>query len=157
MAKQQSETMQILTLQNVRHEELMKTHFETFIKMKDKESVGTYMKDFLRCSAYLGYANFDIEKLTQVLRRIYHTPEEVDVSELLDYLVLLALSRKYYKEFDEKSIAFIDASLEYIENKFNGFEHLDVKVPNEVTGEMETMTLKYYKNFTTENRIYQKV
>lgn len=40
----------------------MESHFDTFIKMKDKESVANYLKEYLHYAAYLGYEKFDIEK-----------------------------------------------------------------------------------------------
>jgi hypothetical protein len=46
------------------HPTLMKTHFETFIKLKDKDSVAGFMKDFIQYSAYLGFTDFDIHKFT---------------------------------------------------------------------------------------------
>lgn len=46
------------------HPELLETHFDTFIKMKDKESVSNYLKDYLHYCAYLGFSKFDVEKCT---------------------------------------------------------------------------------------------
>lgn len=42
----------------------MEIHFDTFIKMKDKEKVAEYLKEYLNSCAYLGYANVDMSKLT---------------------------------------------------------------------------------------------
>lgn len=43
LAKQQSETLHILTRKNVLHPELMEMHLETFLKMKDRERVAEYL------------------------------------------------------------------------------------------------------------------
>ena len=102
--------------------------------MKDKERVAEYLGTFLHCCAYLGYSNFDVHKLTQVFRRIYKKPEAVDMRTLLDYFVVLALSKSYYKDFDEKSVQFVEAGITLIEKRFTGQETLETKVVNEVSG-----------------------
>ena len=75
LVKQQSETLNILTKKNILHPELIDAHFETFSKMKDKEKVAEYLKGFLHSCSYLGHASFDMQKLTQIFRRIYKTPD----------------------------------------------------------------------------------
>lgn len=60
LPQDQSETLQILTNKNVLLPELIEAHFETFIKMRDKDSVAKYMKHFLHSCAYLGYSNIDM-------------------------------------------------------------------------------------------------
>ena len=74
LVNEQSETLNILTHKNVLHPELIQTHFDTFTKMKDKVKVASYIKQFLASCSYLGFSDFDIEKLTQIIRRIYKTP-----------------------------------------------------------------------------------
>ena len=71
----------------------------------------------MESAAFFGYTNdVNIEQLTQVFRRIYRTPSECDIEELLNFLVVLAISKSYYQDFDEKSKVFIDQALDYIEN-----------------------------------------
>ena len=71
----------------------------------------------MESAAFFGYTNdVNVEQLTQVFRRIYRTPSECDIEELLNYLVVLAISKSYYQDFDEKSKVFIDQALDYIEN-----------------------------------------
>lgn len=77
LPKQQQEILSILTQQNILHPELLQTHYETFIKMKDKDSVKSYLKEFLYFSAYLGFHDYDVQKLVQVFRRIHRSPSEV--------------------------------------------------------------------------------
>jgi hypothetical protein len=81
----------------------------------------------------------------------------VDTSQLLDYLVCLALSGSYYKEFDEKSKDFIEKSLELIDKKFTGIETISLETENEISGEKENIDLSYYKSFPTENKVYHKL
>ena len=70
--------MKILTNKNIIHPELIKKHFDTFIKMNDKELVKVIMKDFCQICAYIGfYDGIDVEKLAVIFRRIFKTPEEV--------------------------------------------------------------------------------
>ena len=71
----------------------------------------------MESAAFFGYTNdVNVEQLTQVFRRIYRTPSECDIEELLNFLVVLAISKSYYQDFDEKSKVFIDQALDYIEN-----------------------------------------
>jgi hypothetical protein len=60
----QAEVLSILTHKNILPETLMERHFDTFIKMKDKEKVGMYIKSLLESSAYLGFSKIDMQKLT---------------------------------------------------------------------------------------------
>ncbi len=58
----------------------MQSHFDTFMRMKDRERVAEYLKQYLHSAAVLGYTNMnaaDMQKLTQLFRRLYKTPEEV--------------------------------------------------------------------------------
>lgn len=44
------------------HPELMNLHLDTFIRMRDKDKVAQYMKQFLESCAYFGYTkNVNIE------------------------------------------------------------------------------------------------
>ena len=71
----------------------------------------------MESAAFFGYTNdVNVEQLTQVFRRIYRTPSECDIEELLNFLVVLAISKSYYQDFDEKSKVFVDQALDYIEN-----------------------------------------
>jgi hypothetical protein len=52
------------------------------------------------------------------------------IKHLLNYMVSLALSNAYYKEFDEKSVEFVESSLNLIEQRFTGNEFLEVAIPD---------------------------
>ena len=95
------------------HPELMEMHLETFMKMKDRERVAEYLQEYLHSAAFLGYLHLsasDTHRLTQLFRRLYKTPEQVpSTSQLLDFLVVLALSKNaYYPDFDAKSVEFVE-------------------------------------------------
>ena len=81
------------------HPALIKQHFETFSKMTDRGQVKIILKDFIKTCAYVGYTDgYDMSKLTQIFRRIYKKPQDVDdISTLLDFSILLALSNSPYK------------------------------------------------------------
>ena len=67
LAKQQSETLHILTRKNVLHPELLEAHLETFMKMKDRDRVSEYLKEYLQSAAYLGHttvSNADMQRIT---------------------------------------------------------------------------------------------
>jgi len=122
MPKQQQEVITILAQQNILHPELMRQHFDTFIKLKDKEAVAEYMTSFISHAAYLGFLDFDIVKFSQVFRRVFPTPNQVpQVSMLLDWHLVCALSDTNIYNWDEKSVTYFEISLNYIESKFSGF------------------------------------
>ena len=71
----------------------------------------------MESAAYFGYTNnVNIEQITQVFRRIHKSPSECNMDELLNFLVVLAISNTYYGDFDEKSKLFIDSALDFVEN-----------------------------------------
>jgi hypothetical protein len=108
------------------HPKLMINHFETFIKMTDKENVKRILKDFLSTNAYVGFTQgFDIQKLTQTMRRIYKSPGEIEeISTVLDFCLILALSNSAFEEFDSKSKTFVEECLQHIDNYYQGFKSL---------------------------------
>lgn len=113
---------------------------ETFMKMKDRERVAEYLSEFLHSCAVLGYTDLkptDVHKLTQLFRRLYKTPEQVPhISQLLDYFIVLALSNNvYFKDFDDKSVEFVEAGISLIEKRFTGSECLEVPLVDPLTGE----------------------
>jgi hypothetical protein len=101
--------------------------------MKDRDRVTQYLKEYLNSAAVLGYTELsssDMQRVTQLFRRLYKTPESVpDINQLLDYFIVLALTKDaYYKDFDEKSVEFVDSSILLIEKRFTGSETLEVPV-----------------------------
>jgi hypothetical protein len=171
LVKQQSETLHILTRKNVLHPELLEAHLETFMKMKDRERVAEYLQEFLHSCAVLGYTELkpaDVHKITQLFRRLYKTPEQVPkISQLLDYFIVLALSNNvYFKDFDDKSVEFVEAGISLIEKRFTGSECLEVPLVDPLTGEkvlnaesdeQEKVKLSYFKSIPSQSKIYNKV
>lgn len=63
------------------------------------------------------------------MRRIYKTPEEIpNITMLLDYFIVLALSDVYYKDFDAKSVDYLNNCLNFLEKKYNGYETATIEV-----------------------------
>jgi len=89
---------------------MLENYFDAFLRMTDKNMVKTIMKDFLKTCSYIGYSTgLDAQKLTQTMRRIYKSPADMgDISQLLDFCVILAISNSSYEEFDSKSKAFVE-------------------------------------------------
>ena len=85
--------LSVLRKQNVLHPDLLKVHFDMFVKMSDKEMVAQYLKQCIQSCANFGYTSgINIQLMTTMLRRIYKRPEDVEMSQLLDFLVMLAIS-----------------------------------------------------------------
>jgi hypothetical protein len=56
----------------------MTNHLDTIMKMKDRERVMGYLEEYLHGVAYLGYSGIsagDMQRVTQLFRRLYKTPE----------------------------------------------------------------------------------
>jgi hypothetical protein len=49
-----------------------------------------------------------------------------DEETIINYLITLALSEDYYRDFDDKSIAFVDECISLVERKYTGIETLEV-------------------------------
>lgn len=83
------------------------------------------MTNFLESVAYVGYTeNVSMEQITQVLRRIYKEPENLGKEQLLNYLVVLAVSNSRYSDFDVKSKDFVERALDQIEREFTGTKQI---------------------------------
>lgn len=144
----------------------MQNHLDTFMRMKDRDRVTQYLKEYLNSAAVLGYTELsssDMQRVTQLFRRLYKTPESVpDINQLLDYFIVLALTKDaYYKDFDEKSVEFVDSSILLIEKRFTGSETLEVPVPGQDTDtpadDLEKVKLSYFKSIPSNSKVYNKV
>ncbi len=123
----------------------MARHFATFMKMKDKKNVQLYLQAFVKTCSRLGFTDFDLAKLTAVLRRIHKDPSQVPLPVLIDYLLVLALSPG--TDIDPKSEKWVEAALDLVEDAFSGLE----------TRTVNGQALNYFKSFSTEEKIYNKV
>ena len=63
---------------------------------------------------------------------MYKEPEDVDENLLLDYMIVLAVSGRYYGDFDPKSQKFIEKSLDLIEQRFTGTDHVKADRHNKI-------------------------
>ena len=55
-----------------------------------------------------------------MFRRLYKTPDETEISQLLDFFVCMAISNPDLDDFEDKSRQFIEDSLNLIESMFTG-------------------------------------
>ena len=56
-----------------------------------------------------------MKQVVQVYRRIHKNPVDVPIDELLNFLVMLAISNTYYKDFDDKSRVFVEKAIDLVE------------------------------------------
>lgn len=72
----------------------------------------------------------------------------------------------HFKDFDEKSVEFVEAGINMIEKRFTGTETLEVQAVDPITGELlknhetgepEKMKLSFYKSIPSQNKVYNKV
>lgn len=91
---------------------------------------------------------YDVEKMIQIFRRIYKTPEEVQIEVLLDVFMVMALSG-YPIDFknDPKSKKFVKDSLLHIDDYFKGQKSYAVN---------ENLSLNYYSSIESENKKFNK-
>ena len=153
----QSETLSILTQKNVLYPELIQEHFVQFMRLADKGSVAKYLRQFLKSSAYFGYTDgIDMEQVTQVFRRIYKQPSAAGMSQLLDFLITLAVSNAYFKDFDPKSRLFVEAALDLVEENFTGTSHRTALRKNDQNQD-EEFKLFYFNQMPSERKTYNKI
>jgi hypothetical protein len=96
-----------------------------------------------------------MKKITTVVRRLYKTPQAMEQTELLDFLVVLSLSDNNYLDFDSKSKAFIDEALDLIDEAFTGISKTVLKV-KQADGEMKDVELSYFESIKTDEKLYNK-
>jgi len=86
------------------------------------------MCNFVKSCAYIGHTDgFDTAKLLQMFRRIYKQPQEAPMDVLLDLFIMLALQNVDLSK-DEKSKAFFDSTLAYIDEYYKGQKSVTEKV-----------------------------
>lgn len=153
---QQAEVLKILSEKAILHPDLMKQHFKTFTKLNNKDLVVHYMHEFMEISSYLGFKEFEVDNMAKLVRRIYKEPQKMPLSKLLDLFMVLAQSDYDYKEFDEKTVKFLDDALEYIEEEFKGIQEARVTVESE-DGSKKQIEFPYFPSVETENKNYYKV
>ena len=123
----QSHILQIKTHKNLINPQFILNHFTDFIRSTDKKLVKKYMSNFLESISYVGFTDkINMEQITQVLRRIYKEPKQIDIDQLLNFLVTLAVSNSRYNDFDLKSKDFVEKALDFIEKEFTGTKQITV-------------------------------
>lgn len=55
IVKEQSHSLKILASKNILHPELIKKHFDAFMKLTDKTMVKKILADFCKSCAYVGF------------------------------------------------------------------------------------------------------
>lgn len=81
---------------------------------------------------------------------------------MLDFLVMLAISNTFYRDFDEKSRLFIDAALDLVESSFTGTSHImadrfkDVADRRTSDGLVDSFKLPFFKQIPTLPKTYNK-
>jgi hypothetical protein len=109
--------------------ELISNHYKNFIQLSNKTKVQEYMEKFVNSIAYVGHTeSVDMEQLTQVIRRICKTPENMGSDFLLNFLITLAIGSARFNEYDEKSKKFVNTCLDYVEEKFAGTHKFEITV-----------------------------
>lgn len=106
---------------------MMEVHLKTFLKMTDKDAVKNHLRHFIHSCAFLGHTEgVNMEQISQLLRRLHKTPSEVHMDQLLDFFVMLAISKQFYGDFDPKSKAWVQTALELVDQEFTGSSHVMV-------------------------------
>ena len=146
------------TTKNVIHPDLIRNHFEAFIKLTDKGRAKKILGPFLKTCSYVGYTDgLDIEKLAQTTRRIYKTPGDCkEISILLDFMIIIALSSAPFEDFDPKSKIFIEQTLDHVDQHFKGFNTIDQQIESSKSHATQTVTLNYFDTIESENKTFNK-
>ena len=155
----QSRALVILaTKKNVMHPDLIRDHFHSLIKLSDKGKVKKILGPFLKTCSYVGFTKgIDIEKLSQTTRRIFKTPENCkDISTLLDFTLLLALSSAPFEDFDPKTKQFINDTLDFIDHEFKGFNTIEQSLETSKSHATQKVVLNYFDTIKSENKTFNK-
>ena len=94
-----------------------------------------------------------MEQITQIFRRIHKDVSQVPVDELLNFLVFLSVSETFYKDFDEKSVTYIDQALDLIESQYTGTETI---VTPRSPKDNDKVTLSFFKQISIPIKTYNK-
>lgn len=167
IVKEQSTALKIMASKNILHTSFLRSHFETFTRLKDRGAVAEILPTFVRACAYLGHADaqtFDVKLLFQLFRRIYKDPEELhknDASLVLDLLTVLAISQADYRtDFDAKTTDYIEKCLDLVQEEYRGMKVLEVEFSREGHGEkaiQQRATLHYHASLDSEKKLFNKV
>ena len=127
------------------------------MRLKDKDAVSKYLRQFLKSSAYLGYTTgIDMGQVTQVFRRIYKHPSAAGMPQLLDFLTTLTLSNAYFKDFDAKSRLFVEQAIDLVEENFTGTSHRTALRKDE-NNKDEEFKLFFFNQIPSERKAYNKI
>lgn len=107
--------------------QVMKDYFEGLFLMKNKTQLAEYIDNFINKASLMGYTNFDIKRLVLALRVLNPDPREMNSQVILNFLVLLSSSSTYYKNFDAKSIEFVEKCLDIVEETYSGKKVAHIK------------------------------
>jgi len=76
----QSRVLRITTHKNLVLPRFLNSHMNKFLLATDRERVKPVLANLLQSLAYVGFSeNVNMEQVTQVLRRIYKEPSQVDI------------------------------------------------------------------------------
>ena len=127
------------------------------MKLTNKVQVKKYMAGFLHTCSFFGYTkNIDVELIAQVLRRLYKCPSEMPQEQLLNFLVMLAISKDFYVDFDVKSKNWIEEAITFIDNEYTGTKYFYLETPGETEGQTQHQKLICLKPVLTEAKVYNK-
>lgn len=145
--------VQILSEKMLLEPVVMKDYFNSLFLIKSKTQLTENMENFINKAAFLGFTNFDMKKLTLALRVLYPIPSEANTKLILNYLMLLSLSGSYYKEFEDKSIAYIERCLDVVEEHYKGKKSTKIAFEDDTTKSIE---IDYFDKIETNDKIYNK-
>lgn len=123
----QTKVLNIQTQKNLLVPELITNHYKSFIQLSDKNRVQDYMQKFIKSISYVGHTDgINMEQVTQVVRGIFKSPDQMDSEFLLDFLITLAVDNANFQNYNEKSKKFIETCLDYVEEEFAGIQKFKV-------------------------------
>ena len=112
----QAKVISIQTMKNLIVPKLIINHYQNFIQLSDKSRVRTYLQQFINSLAYTGHTSgLDMPQLSQVIRRIFKSPDKMQSDFLLNFLLILAVDNANFAKFDEKTKKFVDDCLDFVE------------------------------------------
>ena len=134
----------------------MDFHFQNLCKLADPIRFKDYFIDFMQNSAFLGYITLQqFELLQQMVLRLFPNHDEIDLDNIINYLILFVLSSAKEESLSKEECVFYNKSLERIKSASMGLKEITLEIPS--NGEKKKKTIiSYYPSIASENRYYKK-
>ena len=87
MIQDKKQLTSILRDKNILEPSIMKGYFDALFLIKKKEMLYEHIEHFINTSAYIGFSDFDANKLLLAFKVLYPDPKKIDKNLMLNLMV----------------------------------------------------------------------